>query len=83
MSKCAFQTRSIGIWEVRSERCTDLSSHWFAVFPMRIQDEYLTSFRKDLRREASGSNDELGSAAALGVHVLFAHPRCYRPGVSA
>ena len=24
---------------------TDLSSHWFAVFPMRIQDEYLTSFR--------------------------------------
>jgi hypothetical protein len=38
-----------------------LSSHWFAVFPMRIQDEYLTSFCKDLRREASDSN-ELGSA---------------------
>jgi hypothetical protein len=37
---------------------------------MRIQDEYLTSFRKDLRREASGSN-ELGSAAALGVPVLL------------
>jgi hypothetical protein len=26
---------------------------------------------------------ELGSAAALGVTMLFAHPRCYRPGVSA
>jgi hypothetical protein len=55
------------------KRCTDLSSHWFAVFPMRMQDEYLTSFREDLWREASGSN-ELGSAAALGVPVLFAHP---------
>jgi hypothetical protein len=30
---------------------------WFAVFPMRIQDECLTRFRKVLRREASGSNE--------------------------
>ena len=68
-----------------SSNLSDLSSHWFAVFPMRIQNEYLTSFRKDRRREASGSN-ELGSAVALGVPgvpMLFAHPRCYRPGVSA
>jgi hypothetical protein len=44
------------------------------------QDECLTRFRKDLWWEASGSN-ELGSAAALGVTVLFVHSmlsaRCF------
>jgi hypothetical protein len=35
-----------------------------------LQDEHLTTFRKDLRREASGSN-ELGSAAAMGVPGFY------------
>jgi hypothetical protein len=47
------------------------------LYRMRKQDEYLTSFCKDLRREASGSN-ELGSAAALGELSCYSFTLCLR-----
>ena len=53
---------------------------WFAIFPMRIQDEYLTSIRKVLRRKAYAA---LARAKFRGGTGKFAHPRCYRRGCSA
>jgi hypothetical protein len=48
-----------------------LVRHWFAVFPMRIQDECLTRFRKILRQEWAGFRVGTGSYRVIrSLHVI-------------